>query len=242
MCSCGTSGDERIIPGMEREILERHLDAGMSLERIGELEGKHPSTVGYWMKKHGLMNPRRGKYAGKGCLDRAQLEQWVEEGLTLRQIAARADRSLATVRYWMHRYGLETRNAAWMRDPRLKPREIARACRHHGTTLFVRDSRGHYRCPSCQAERVTEWRRRVKERLVAEAGGACANCGYDRHPRALEFHHLDPDSKAFTIGGGNSWSLARARAEAAKCVLLCGNCHAEVEAGVLTLRLPRAVA
>ena len=30
-------------------------------------------------------------------------------------------------------------------------------------------------------------------------------------------------------------SLARCRQEAAKCVLLCANCHAEVEAGVAEL-------
>lgn len=227
---------------MEREILKRYLAAGLSLERIGELERKHPSTIGYWVKKHDLRNPRSAKHAGRGGLARAQLERFVEDGLTLRQIAVLTERSLATVRYWMRRYGLETRYAAWIRDPNLKPPELKRQCRHHGTRMFVRDSRGHYRCPSCQVERVSEWRRRVKELLVAEAGGACAICGYDRHPRALEFHHLDPETKLFGLGSGNSWSLAKARAEAAKCVLLCGNCHAEVEAGVLTLRLPRVAA
>jgi hypothetical protein len=34
---------------------------------------------------------------------------------------------------------------------------------------------------------------------------------------------------------GFTWSLARMRAEVAKCVLLCSNCHAEVEAGIATL-------
>jgi transposase len=227
---------------MEREVLEQYLQAGFSLERIGELEGKHPSTIGYWVKKHGLTNPRSAKHTGRGGLPRVDLEHFVEDGLTLRQIALLTDRSLATVRYWMRRYGLETRYALWARDPDQKPRELKRRCRHHGTTTFVKDSRGHYRCPPCQVERVSEWRRRVKELLVAEAGGACAVCGYDRHPRALEFHHLDPETKAFGLGSGNSFSLATARAEAAKCALLCGNCHAEVEAGVLTLRLPRAAA
>src|SRR5687768_5293649 len=227
---------------MEREVLESYLLAGMSLERIGELERKHPSTIGYWVEKHGLTNPRSAKHAGKGGLRRADLERFVEEGLTLRAIAELTDRSLATIRYWMRRYGLETRYVSWVRNPTEKPNEIERRCRHHGLTMFVKDARGHYGCPTCRADRVTEWRRRVKEVLVAEAGGACAVCGYDRHPRALEFHHLDPRGKAFTLGGGNTFSLARARAEAAKCVLLCGNCHAEVEAGALTLRLPRAAA
>jgi hypothetical protein len=69
-----------------------------------------------------------------------------------------------------------------------------------------------------------------------EAGGKCQLCGYDRSPAALQFHHVDPSTKSFGIGvTGVTRSLARARSEAAKCVLLCATCHAEVEAGVATL-------
>ena len=185
------------------------MDAGLSLERIGELVGKHPSTVVYWVKKHGLTNPRTGKHAGKGGLAREQLEDLVNMGLTLRQIADVTERSLATVRYWLRRYGFETRYAAWVREPTLKPVLLERKCIHHGNVKFTKNGRGHYRCPLCQVERVSDRRRRVKEILVEEAGGRCAVCGYDRHPRALEFHHIDPATKTFGIGGGNSWSLAK---------------------------------
>jgi hypothetical protein len=84
---------------------------------------------------------------------------------------------------------------------------------------------------------VTARRRRVKAILVEDAGGACVLCGYDRTPAALQFHHLDPAAKRFHMShAGVARSLAGARAEAAKCVLLCANCHAEVEAGVATLQ------
>ena len=77
---------------------------------------------------------------------------------------------------------------------------------------------------------------RVKEVLVEEAGGACHLCGYDRNVGALHFHHVDPDAKAFgPAQHGEARSIARSRAEAAKCVLLCANCHAEVEAGIAQL-------
>jgi hypothetical protein len=69
--------------------------------------------------------------------------------------------------------------------------------------------------------------------LVAEAGGACTRCGYDRCDAALHFHHVDAATKSFALSReGVTRSLAEARAEAAKCVLLCANCHAEVESGV----------
>jgi hypothetical protein len=68
--------------------------------------------------------------------------------------------------------------------------------------------------------------------LVTEAGGACVICGYRRHPAALQFHHLEPEEKSFGLGrSGVTRSIAAAREEATKCVLLCANCHAEVEAG-----------
>ena len=43
---------------------------------------------------------------------------------------------------------------------------------------------------------------------------------------------MDPATKAFALSSeGVTRSLDSAREEAAKCVLLCANCHAEVEAG-----------
>jgi hypothetical protein len=67
---------------------------------------------------------------------------------------------------------------------------------------------------------------------VEEAGGRCQLCGYDRWPGALEFHHLDPSKKAFALSmRGLTRSIEKLRIEAAKCVLLCANCHAEVEHG-----------
>jgi hypothetical protein len=76
----------------------------------------------------------------------------------------------------------------------------------------------------------------VKALLVAEAGGACALCGYAGSPAALHFHHVNPAEKSFALGPtGVTRALERARAEAAKCVLLCATCHAEVESGVKRL-------
>lgn len=34
---------------MKKQFLEECLAKGMSLETIGELSGKHPSTVRYWL-------------------------------------------------------------------------------------------------------------------------------------------------------------------------------------------------
>jgi len=43
----------------------------------------------------------------------------------------------------------------------------------------------------------------------------------------LEFHHINPEEKEFTIGGKN-YSIERMKKEVDKCVLVCGNCHSEI--------------
>jgi hypothetical protein len=90
----------------------------------------------------------------------------------------------------------------------------------------------------CVIDAVANARHRVRKVLVEEAGGKCMLCGYDRHLAALQFHHVDPATKAFTLRNGDTRSLARMRAEAAKCVLLCANCHAEVESGAAQVPVP----
>lgn len=97
------------------------------------------------------------------------------------------------------------------------------------------EGRGYYRCKRCRLEAVSRRRRKVKQMLVSEAGGRCVLCGYDRCVSALHFHHIDPRSKKFHLSmQGVARSIAAARAEMAKCALLCANCHAEVEAGLVT--------
>jgi hypothetical protein len=43
------------------------------------------------------------------------------------------------------------------------------------------------------------------------------------------FHHVDPSAKAFRINMGVGTSLAAFRQEGEKCVLVCANCHGEIE-------------
>lgn len=74
---------------------------------------------------------------------------------------------------------------------------------------------------------VIDWRRRTKIKLVEYKGGKCEKCEYDKCIDALEFHHLDPIEKDFTISG-KSWSFDRLKKEVDKCILVCSNCHKEI--------------
>jgi hypothetical protein len=80
---------------------------------------------------------------------------------------------------------------------------------------------------------VTRRLQKVKRTLVDEAGGCCAVCGYDRCVINLHFHHVDPANNSFAMTVAIGKSIANFRAEAKKCVLVCANCHGEIEAGVI---------
>jgi transposase len=223
---------------MDRETLEAMLSEGLSLEQIGRRVGRHPSTVSYWLGKYGLEAVNRDKHAARGHIEREVLEKLVSAGLSIAQIARELDRGKASVRHWLKRYGLRTHTSryrllnAQARSDRLDVTSMF--CRKHGVTDFKLRADGGYRCLQCRTDAVTRRRRYVKRLLIDDAGGACALCGYDRLPGALHFHHLDPGAKSFAISErGVARSIERARAEARKCVLLCSNCHAEVEAGLV---------
>ncbi len=172
------------------------------------------------------------RFSPHGAPDEELLQELAARGATLREMVAAADRSISTVRYWLDRWKIERADRPGKVDPATAPAVMERHCTRHGLTRFVLEGRGYYRCMRCRQERVSEWRRRTKRLLVEEAGGRCALCGYDSCAAALQFHHLDPAAKRFALSRqGVTRSRAEARAEARKCVLLCANCHAEVEAG-----------
>jgi len=51
----------------------------------------------------------------------------------------------------------------------------------------------------------------------------CTDCGYNEHPAALHFHHINKDKE---LNVCNAKSIQRAKKEIDKCIVLCANCHA----------------
>jgi DNA-binding CsgD family transcriptional regulator len=236
----------RDTPTIPRHVLESLLSEGLTLAEMAKRLGKAKTTVSYWMDFHRLEPLNRATHARPRNIDRERLERLVEAGQTVAQMAVELGITAVTVRRRLVRYGLKTEATRRM----LRAREAEKAgldtltmsCPEHGETEFILEGRGYFRCKQCRMGRVARRRRRVKEILVADAGGRCRLCGYDKYPGALEFHHLDPKEKRLEISYV-ALALEAMREEARKCVLLCSNCHAEVEAGVATvpLQFPRQV-
>lgn len=74
----------------------------------------------------------------------------------------------------------------------------------------------------------------TNKRLLAEKkANGCEDCGYNRHPSALDLDHIDPATKHVTRTGRrqNPGAMITYRTEIfvmelAKCRVLCKNCHA----------------
>lgn len=71
------------------------------------------------------------------------------------------------------------------------------------------------------AKRRADWRAYM-------ATQRCAKCG-ENHPAVLDHHHIDRATKRFPVANWSQHRLAVVMAEAAKCVVLCANCHRKLE-------------
>ena len=107
--------------------------------------------------------------------------------------------------------------------------DIIKFCAKHGETEFYYNKKHNkYLCKKCNKDSVDKRRWEKKEELVKYKGGKCEVCGYDKCIDALEFHHINKDTKSFGIGGRLTRSLNELKKEADKCILVCSNCHREI--------------
>lgn len=67
------------------------------------------------------------------------------------------------------------------------------------------------------------WQRRRTE-TIAVMGGRCAEC---LSTKGLEFDHIDPSQKSFSVSKSTTVAIHKWWLEIAKCQLLCEDCHQE---------------
>jgi len=87
------------------------------------------------------------------------------------------------------------------------------------------------RCGSCSKRRFGEKEREERASIKESFGNRCLVCGYDRCLAALHFHHKHGRQgmwkKLFKKKG--SVQLRELKAHPERFVLLCANCHIELE-------------
>ncbi len=101
--------------------------------------------------------------------------------------------------------------------------KVDRICKSCGK-IFNQSSRNN-ECSTCRSKE-----RRIKNKADAlqYKGEKCQICGYDKCKQALEFHHLDPNTKEILISNNWDKSLELLKSELDKCILVCANCHREI--------------
>lgn len=73
-------------------------------------------------------------------------------------------------------------------------------------------------------------KRALAKKLKVEFGGQCSICGYNKCFTSLHFHHENPADKTKCVMNvlvDNGYKAAQK--EAKKCILICSNCHGEIE-------------
>ncbi len=106
-------------------------------------------------------------------------------------------------------------------------------CELHNEKFITTWNDGKRICRKCRNERTYNHRRNCKKKLVDLFGGKCELCGYCKSIRSLQFHHINPAKKEFALGHWTTTlSFEKMLVEAQKCMLVCGNCHGEIEDGV----------
>lgn len=135
------------------------------------------------------------------------------------------------------------------RDERLGSSTLpssAKTCRDCGVEKPLSDfyTDGYYKVrtkykPTCRTCEMKGRKERSLQIIKSVFGDkpACLICGYDKCFAALDFHHVDPSEKEYSIAKMLLGSPAKGRLEKElrKCVVLCATCHREYHAGVVEL-------
>jgi hypothetical protein len=148
-------------------------------------------------------------------------------------IDGRKKTNLQHRRYCLECSPFGSRNTRRLEQVR-RSEELDITCRTCGKPLSPNQRKGRRCWNCCFAERAEN----RLDRAYAIVGDRCWRCGYTRGRagrRILDFHHVDRTEKRFQLDARHVVNLAwdRVLLEMKKCVLLCANCHREVETGLV---------
>jgi hypothetical protein len=98
--------------------------------------------------------------------------------------------------------------------------------------FYIKSHTGNRRkttyCKQCIINYNYERELKFKIDVIKLKGGKCSKCGYDKNISALEFHHLDRNKKEFNFAHKSAMTDKLLK-ELNKCILVCSNCHREIE-------------
>ena len=164
-------------------------------------------------------------------MDKEQLLPLINQGLNQLEIASTLGYSRGTVQYWLRKYKLSTLNKVHYRRPAIHK---CKECGETNPSLFYKYNKNL--CKKCKDSYNGARRMENRKKLNAWKEQGCVLCGYNKCTEALEFHHIDSESKDKRISKSLVALLwSQVEEELRKCVVLCSNCHREVHASITPL-------
>ena len=172
-------------------------------------------------------------------MKKEELELLINDGKSLNQISKETGKSLTTVRYWVKKLQIpfETKSFAEQGQKDYGEFRYCPRCKKECSVNEFYNRRGKKNssvyCKKCTTEQVVERTQKLKQEMVDYKGGCCEICGYNRYIGALDFHHINPNEKDFTIAHIRQYKFDEViKEELDKCMLVCSNCHREIHGGL----------
>lgn len=103
------------------------------------------------------------------------------------------------------------------------PRRHLGFCGRHYTLNYRNGDPTIQKRASSNAGVTQEFKKRWIDNYKIEHG--CVDCGYAKHPAALDFDHLPGTVKVRDIKSGQQLGWEALQVEVAKCEVVCSNCH-----------------
>ena len=178
-------------------------------------------------------------------MEYSTLKSFVDDNMSIRDIAKITSKSSTTIRYWLNKYNLKTEHKSFGNGyvaensiEKLDGRPIQN-CSQCG--ILLTEETGYWRnsrkiwlvnCRKCHNNYNSDRWKNNKKKAVEYKGGKCERCGYNKCIDALEFHHIDPSKKDKNFGSMKLRKWEDQKNELDKCICVCANCHREIHSEI----------
>jgi hypothetical protein len=171
-------------------------------------------------------------------MNKELLENCIAQGYSTCKIGKAIGKGQTTVRYWLNKYGLKTKPNYNKQDDGHKTCPQCKEKKEINKQNFYIRTNGmvHSWCKKCNNTISYNKQKEMKVNCVNLKGGKCQICGYAKYVGSMDFHHLDPSKKEYSIGDLRAYSMKKIKKELDKCILVCRNCHGEIHAGLIELK------
>lgn len=171
-------------------------------------------------------------------MEKKELQELIDEGLSQRTISEKTGNSHTSVRYWLKKYNLKTKNKTPQSTTDYENNQ--KYCSRCDETKVLdefyerTDSKAYASyCKKCSNQYYTERVRSVKIKMIEYKGGCCERCKLkleDTHYSVFDFHHTNPEEKDPNFGKIKYQKWEVIKEEIDKCMLVCSNCHRIIHA------------